>query len=69
MRGSHGQTEAHAVPRREYDRCDVYGSDVQCFMEMRGSHGWAQYHMDTFDTAQHVEPGEYHTDTCDTVQH
>eukprot|EP00969_Alexandrium_andersonii_P051108 2244899-Alexandrium_andersonii.AAC.1 len=23
MRGSHGQTEAHAVPRREYDRCEA----------------------------------------------
>eukprot|EP00969_Alexandrium_andersonii_P066954 2951917-Alexandrium_andersonii.AAC.1 len=33
---------AHAAPRRECYWCDAYGPDVQCFTEMRGSHGQVQ---------------------------
>eukprot|EP00969_Alexandrium_andersonii_P197240 8714174-Alexandrium_andersonii.AAC.1 len=42
MRGSHGQAQAHAAPQCEYYERDAYGSDAQCFVEVRGSHGQAQ---------------------------
>eukprot|EP00969_Alexandrium_andersonii_P276159 12206572-Alexandrium_andersonii.AAC.1 len=59
MRGSRGQTEVHAVPRREYDRCEVYGSDAQCFVEMRGSHGWAQCNRDMGVTVRYSERDQH----------